>query len=95
VKASDINAKCRIGRILYRDWYVLTAVWAQLYKDGMYWGSGTFEGGIFKCYSHDMLRHDVMVIIDANDEIEDVFQVDPALLGRIAASTMYPYQQNY
>ena len=87
MKASAINTLCKIGRVLYRDWDILTAVWAKLYREEAYFAHGTFEGGIFQCYPHNMLRHNVMVIIDAQDEIEDVFQVDPVLLRRIAGST--------
>ena len=90
VRASAVDPLCRIGRVLYRDWHILNEVYKVIKSSKVtYIHHGTYRTAKFRCYPHNMLCQDLMVILDVHDAVEDVFQVDAVLLGKIAKSTVY------
>ena len=90
VRASAVDPLCKIGRVLYRDWHILNEVYKVIKSSKVtYIHHGTYRTAKFRCYPHNMLCQDLMVILDVHDAVEDVFQVDAVLLGKIAKSTVY------
>ena len=86
--ASEIDPRYKIARVHYRDWTILTKVYDHVSEHCSYIYRGTGSGA-FKSYGHNLLNQDVMVITDNNNEVEDVFHIDYALLHRIAQTTVY------
>ena len=86
--ASEIDPRCKIARVHYRDWTILNKVYDFVSENCDYIHHGT-AGGAFRSHGHNLLNQDVMVITDNNNEVADVFHIDYALLHRIAQTTVY------